>query len=101
PATAVLFTLSLPDALPIFRLVVANDLVEDIHYRPAQATVLNHQLNLLDQSERQLVANIFNQSSLPTDERWAELPQPRQAAVLDADRKSTRLNSSHVKISYA
>lgn len=86
PSLALVPQISTLRAIPTdtVRLVVANDLVEDIHYRPAQATVLNHQLNLLDQSERQLVANIFNQSSLPTDERWAELPQPRQAAVLDA-----------------
>src|SRR5690606_17754278 len=32
---------------------------------------------------------------------WAQLKYPYGASVEDADRKSTRLNSSHVKISYA
>src|SRR5690606_41756838 len=76
PATAAIYTLSLHDALPISER--------------AQAVMLRDQHVLQD---REVV------------EEPQVLERARDADVHDAvrlqDRKSTRLNSSHVKISYA
>src|SRR5438874_6033406 len=62
PATTEIYTLSLHDALPIFRLELTFDKLEDLHVALGA---------LLD------------------------------CCGEDKDRKSTRLNSSHVEISYA
>lgn len=75
------------------RLVVGNNLVEQVHYRPSQATTLNHQLSLLSKPERQLVASVFNQRALPSEKQWSALPAPRQAAVLDASYELVRYRS--------
>src|SRR3712207_9371593 len=70
-ATTEIYTLSLHDALPILR-------VED---------VLRVVVVLLPRAEH-LVARL-------------ELPRVQHPLAVEADRKSTRLNSSHANISYA
>src|SRR5437667_3617873 len=72
-ATTEIYTLSLHDALPIFGGVVADD----------EALALEAEVDLLD---AQVVAH---------------RPVAAQAALARQDRKSTRLNSSHITISYA
>src|SRR3989442_8946853 len=73
-ATTEIYTLSLHDTLPIFQSRrVAREVIASLH---------------LDQNEEFLVA-------APPD---ATRPG---AADKEGDRKSTRLNSSHVRISYA
>src|SRR5437870_13907816 len=72
PATTDIYTLSLHDALPIFKLLIASD-------------------------------HTLNQSGLF---RWVRHPNYflnilPELVGLKRDRKSTRLNSSHVAISYA
>src|SRR5690606_42058673 len=84
PATSVIYTLSLHDALPICR---------DHHILallPGRQPVGAEHLVLVEQ-----VGHLLGQ---------LEIAQVGIAAVQESrqgDRKSTRLNSSHVKISYA
>src|SRR5437870_11034281 len=80
PATTEIYTLSLHDALPIFRLDVGRLLVVGGEGVPVgdeeQARVLGLQLD-------------------PVLQHAVVVPE------MQGDRKSTRLNSSHVAISYA
>src|SRR5690606_41742051 len=75
PATTEIYTLSLHDALPIYLQGYAKKAAKAAFFVPA---ALGGGVRRLDDGEEFL----------------------RIAALL-ADRKSTRLNSSHVKISYA
>src|SRR5690606_39967761 len=93
-------TLSLPDALPIFRI---GDGVEVGLGRPP---LLTRGLQLVDQ----ILVGPVRPALAPPEMHW---PAPHvlshwrlcsgRAAYArgKGDRKSTRLNSSHVKISYA
>src|SRR5690606_40218813 len=59
-------------------------------------------LNGLDIIQAQRIAVFFNQADLAHRYRMWILPKIiARRTVLEADRKSTRLNSSHVKSSYA
>src|SRR5690606_42119164 len=94
PATPAAPTLPLHDALPIFdrpggtRLVIAaGDPLgpEEQAVIAAGAMVLGLEVHgSRNEDQREI-------------DRWSRLTD----ALLDGDRKSTRLNSSHVKISYA
>src|SRR5690606_41355006 len=79
------YTLSLHDALPILRLVLLDG------YRPDVKVI---QLRS-DQPFDQPIVDVL------LDIRSASGQQRYQVSLLAQDRKSTRLNSSHVKISYA
>src|SRR5436309_8918595 len=75
PATTEIYTLSLHDALPIFP--------HDCRVRHRQPA-LSHP------------------SAMDGDSGQASFaPPPANRSIRNLDRKSTRLNSSHVKISYA
>src|SRR5690349_22816924 len=79
PRPAEIYTLSLHDALPILRGAVPaarHDGATD-HERPAGVGVVDHQVGVRDRIGGGAVE------------------------LLRLDRKSTRLNSSHVEISYA
>src|SRR5690606_40515080 len=80
-ATTDVYILSLHDALPIF-VVAGAVLVED-------GVVAEHRIGL-----EHLVARVAGAGETP------DVGVPVGEVVL-VDRKSTRLNSSHVKISYA
>src|SRR5690606_41446145 len=77
PATTVIYPLSLHDALPIVLFIIRGSVVP---------RVLPHLLVL--GAFAFLVVKLH-------DSNWIVLPE------FSIDRKSTRLNSSHVKISYA
>src|SRR5690242_21004966 len=85
PATTEIYTLSLHDALPIFRQQVAHgaDWIKyysDRRYYFTPDSVLHSWVNFTDDEARAIVD---------------------EAHRLGRDRKSTRLNSSHMSISYA
>src|SRR5207249_10124817 len=82
PTTTDLYTLSLHDALPIFRRDVLRP---GSGARPAS---LDRQVRPVEQRLRARLRD------------GAERP-PRRGVHRSRDRKSTRLNSSHVSISYA
>src|SRR5690606_40353193 len=87
PATPSLATLPLPDALPILAL------------RQAAATVPGPERDkLFEQStaDAELILTRYPGSRLKL-----EAFEVLAAGAWEQDRKSTRLNSSHVKISYA
>src|SRR5690606_41972136 len=93
---SVFYTLSLHDALPIsdhLEAFLARGLLPDVHDLRAQARIARH-----EQLADAVVARPRQREAEPLrlggEERVRQLDQ-------DADRKSTRLNSSHVKISYA
>src|SRR5690606_41764089 len=80
-ATTEIYTLSLHDALPIYR-----DFVQDQGFATIQAIPLSA---------------LEGDNILQAGTRMPWYAGPTLLQYLDADRKSTRLNSSHVKISYA
>src|SRR5690606_42165005 len=87
-AITVIYTLSLHDALPICVALVTpfhDDLSVD---HQALANIVNH--NIENGVEYLVISGTTGESVTVTK-------QEKQ----DIDRKSTRLNSSHVKISYA
>src|SRR5690606_41388851 len=96
PAPSVFYTLSLPDALPIslfFDLEVFSLTARAEAFHDASPFFsIGGGLDLL-LSEQTISVQ------LPVDEP-GQIPPPDFRDSL-ADRKSTRLNSSHVKISYA
>src|SRR5690606_39356080 len=88
-----LFSLSLHDALPIWKWVVVNRLDDD------SARLLSRMVNRI--ALGMMASGMFVGSSLLLSfggEQALSIPAIRWLAT---DRKSTRLNSSHVKISYA
>src|SRR5699024_12842564 len=86
PPTAALSTLSLHDALPISALAAGTSLTR-------LANELRHYVETLVQGADSYAAVAI----APADATGDDLDVVRQ----DQDRKSTRLNSSHVSISYA
>src|SRR5690606_42050284 len=84
PATTEIYTLSLHDALPIFYKIadIGFQMIADFRNR-----------------RRQQVGIAGRELDLDILARWR--PGIGLAGFNDKDRKSTRLNSSHVKISYA
>src|SRR5690606_41941383 len=101
PAPPVIYTLSLHDALPIF----TNALSRAVHWNTVILLCLTFATHAFSQDHRE---NQNHEGPL----RWAgsvglhpagyvPMPLPQLAEEAFPDRKSTRLNSSHVKISYA
>src|SRR5699024_12708849 len=82
PATPAIYTLSLHDALPILRSL--RDLTQHLTTRADD----NHAPPVTDAPKRSPISR-------------AVIGMSRLGKVLRVDRKSTRLNSSHVSISYA
>src|SRR5690606_40023781 len=100
PLTPAIYTLSLHDALPILHAVGEYQPLRRFLLRQFLAAycLLNHACH----QERQSVMNV------PRDRKTGQLIIGMHYCFLDktnlkqpTDRKSTRLNSSHVKISYA
>src|SRR5690606_39781333 len=87
-------TPSLHDALP-------TGSVEDLG--AAVQLMAEHQLGktLSDENVRLIVAFLESLTGEPTAEQMREPQLPPSTDKTPKDRKSTRLNSSHVKISYA
>src|SRR5690606_41820486 len=81
PATTEISTLSLHDALPIYRVIQAPDATHQGNAAITQGIKLGEPAGLEARGHHQHI-------------RAASMRHP-------GDRKSTRLNSSHVKISYA
>src|SRR5207253_7848643 len=99
--TPLLSTLSLHDALPIYRRELRRDsfrdrgdvrrLVEDgLHHRAG------HRLGV----ERQLAAERFVEHDPEREDVRARVERLAEGLLRRQDRKSTRLNSSHVATSY-
>src|SRR5699024_12838740 len=84
------FTLSLHDALPIFGIYFDVD-VEEIGKAIETYVPSNMRSQIIEQNGNKIILDAYNAN--PTS----------MAAALESfeDRKSTRLNSSHVSISYA
>src|SRR5690606_40364449 len=84
PAISVIYTLSLHDALPIYATTFAS-----------YADAVPDDFRFLVKGDR-LLSDPEAESSV-----GPRFLDPEHAAIAVVDRKSTRLNSSHVKISYA
>src|SRR5690606_39550009 len=91
----VAFTLSLHDALPIYDDELDAG-VGLLRLSDVRVHLRRHELAGQRSSGNEVAGEV-------DPEPCAELPSVRDRApnALEADRKSTRLNSSHVKISYA
>src|SRR5690606_41298363 len=100
PPTTYIYILSLHDALPIYKifavisvcfLLVVMWMVFDDYIRPWKAV----QIKALDIEKQKLLEQIKEIEGSIDSKQLNEIKDQI------ADRKSTRLNSSHVKISYA
>src|SRR5690606_42151325 len=89
-ATPVIYALSLHDALPISS---SNPVVDDATAHVAEALGLLHRLARSISASNPPKAAAQPTAQVPVKTGTTERPAQ--------DRKSTRLNSSHVKISYA
>src|SRR5690606_41709154 len=94
-STTSLYTLSLHDALPIF-----IDLQPSAGKHHAPRVHLVHQAQVVrgDHDGRAHPVEFDEQAQEPARKLWIDVTR---WFVGEEDRKSTRLNSSHVKISYA
>src|SRR5690242_21467093 len=90
PASSEIYTLSLHDALPILR-----DRGWEIYKTNIDAQMRNAIYGYLAESEKQAKAAYMREVVVPGISRLLHRPS------YDLDRKSTRLNSSHMSISYA
>src|SRR5690606_42091869 len=100
-ARAAFYPLSLHDALPIFELERSEEaarlLVAAAERRPEDRSLVRTAERLAHQvGDHELLEQVLQ--AVPANERLAGL---FDIAARCRDRKSTRLNSSHVKISYA
>src|SRR5690606_41824854 len=91
--TTQIYTLSLHDALPIYK----NKMINKIP--PKVKSLLISEPFMLDPNFTRSVVLICEHNEEGT--LGLVLNQPSNLLLEDVDRKSTRLNSSHVKISYA
>src|SRR5699024_12043249 len=88
PATSLLYSLSLHDALPI-----------SFTFSPCISSYFS--ANSLDKSGVSGEYNVIESPESPPPESSAAHDDRMMALTKNTDRKSTRLNSSHVSISYA
>src|SRR5690606_40829136 len=99
-STSSLSPLSLPDALPIFRVAL-----QDLGRVTVRIDADQEHPDLFAHISRQsLQGRLVRSQGERTDVRTvrvSEIDREDLAAEVRQDRKSTRLNSSHVKISYA
>src|SRR5690606_40294919 len=86
PSTTEISTLSLHDALPISG---------EVNLRMADVVIVNK----VDSAPRDKVETVLR--NVAAVNPAARVIEARSRVTADEDRKSTRLNSSHVKISYA
>src|SRR5207302_10494651 len=93
-ATPVISTLSLHDALPIF-------LWREIDTRPICPRRKNCPNDSCAAAHPPPPGPALPRRDGPRQSRWRSPNRRRSTAPPPRDRKSTRLNSSHVKISYA
>src|SRR5690606_41555603 len=91
--TPAIYTLSLHDALPIYEITVPELRIEG--RLQSAVPVAFH----LDDDAYPLFGPRDDRIHVDVGHLCGSLPEPRSNSNLD--RKSTRLNSSHVKISYA
>src|SRR5690606_41795251 len=101
PAPSDLYTLSLHDALPIYDGGLDHRAVAAAPHAAVEAMPrirLGQHLLAAAEDGRHLVRSEARDASVVVARRGAE---HERADVAAQDRKSTRLNSSHVKISYA
>src|SRR5690606_41623500 len=90
PATTEIYTLSLHDALPIcLGLETIQDNVGNVIIRKPATSGMENRKTVVLQSHLDMVHQKNNDTEFDFDSEGIR------------DRKSTRLNSSHVKISYA
>src|SRR5207244_13642002 len=99
PTTTITHTLSLHDALPIFEKVLSTLQTFDPPgvFARDLAECLTLQLKELNRYDPQIAKLLHNLGLLGSH----NLAALKRAVGVDADRKSTRLNSSHQIISYA
>src|SRR5690606_42071686 len=93
PLTAETYTISLHDALPI------SNVAKGVSHQQYTITSANKLADFLSNIQEQM------QMQMQSMGMGQGMPKPGQGQgdmqLPDIDRKSTRLNSSHVKISYA
>src|SRR5690606_42148244 len=95
-----IYPLPLHDALPIFDVVLEEDVRQGFDQRPARAKEIVIEADVG-------IAEIFGHERKPDHAplrvvlAGEHVREDREGRLPTVDRKSTRLNSSHMKISYA
>src|SRR5690606_39791113 len=95
PTITLLITLSLHDALPIYNRLTREEAIAII-YRLMELT--GHHVNLSDTDQQ--ILGMYSDAHQISDWSHEAITALIKEGIVQ-DRKSTRLNSSHVKISYA
>src|SRR5699024_11989865 len=96
PATTEIYTLSLHDALPIFPTTETS--LEDIlKFKDKRKDELLEFRYLMDTFYLEIIKSGDSESAMIASVDRIQ----KKISDIDRDRKSTRLNSSHVSISYA
>ncbi|ADE15592.1 conserved hypothetical protein [Nitrosococcus halophilus Nc 4] len=100
PGTELISQVSFLRAIPAdtVRLVVANQLVDSVYFRPSQATELRHHLRQLSPSERNLAFSIHENHQLPDGEAIEALTPDRHAAVLETAYELVRYRTQSDKL---
>src|SRR5207253_11090803 len=101
PSTTRISTLSLPDALPISNLSTIEFTGTGAIYTHGQALSRFGPLPRFDLKSFDYIADYVTPGSRVERVRVQGNNPPRGGGPQPVDRKSTRLNSSHVAISYA
>src|SRR5690606_40546802 len=99
-APTYLYTLSLHDALPISSAAPAGTNAHDIH-RSVADVVVQVANKILGRHFPVALDAPFLHAAYELRPALATIAMVERGVQVQADRKSTRLNSSHVKISYA
>src|SRR5207249_6842934 len=95
PTTPDIYTLSLHDALPIFCVSGSHAYAEEGNYAPSiQVSDIGGSQLALTSASSNIVSVAVADAPLTAQGKFL-------AVLRGTDRKSTRLNSSHVSISYA
>src|SRR5690606_40273077 len=95
PAATEIYTLSLHDALPILSMFNTGRVRRNGFLDSDLETIHERLVKASEARQREILTGevTYIGTAIPTDEEIEKIPTE--------DRKSTRLNSSHVKISYA
>src|SRR5207249_11346085 len=97
PTRTAICTLSLHDALPIYEIAkLIGSPPGYLSHRETHPLITQEELAKSHRGELKLSFVLFDEIEKASGALWQLL-----LGILDKDRKSTRLNSSHVSISYA
>src|SRR5690606_40505798 len=101
PATIDIYPLSLHDALPILKMRIRENLDAKVSHQDDDPLLLEVSMNPAKQDETFVISLHQTYQTYVNSGDLNITVEYLNNLIQTSDRKSTRLNSSHVKISYA